>query len=155
MSLFEAPERSLLVHACNGQGVWGSGIAKEFKNRFSLAHRLYREFCEENDDSTGKSKICSDNGYWIGNLITSKGYGTMLETEDSILVNTTLAINDLLTKLNKNELSNLSLNTEIYSNKFNSGLFRVPWEKTEKILNVFVDKYNINWIICDPNLNEK
>lgn len=153
MSLFSAPEGSLLVHACNCKGVWGSGIAKKFKELFPSAYRLYSEGCE-NLGLVGTSHLYTAgdiNGkvYWIGNLLNSSGYGATLDTEDEILVNTVLAINNLCYNLEKNEL------TTVYSNKFNSGLFKVPWEKTEAIIKVFSDRYNLTWVICDPNLDEK
>ena len=50
MSLFDAPENSIITHACNAQGVWGSGIAKEFKKRYSNAFEVYYEHCNTNQE---------------------------------------------------------------------------------------------------------
>lgn len=140
MSLFEAPGGSLLVHACNAKGVWGSGIAKEFKERFPTAYKRYNQFCQ-NKNPLGAGQLFEDNGYFIGCLITSSGFANSLDSKDAILVHTTLALKDLMSFQEMN----------IYSNKFNSGLFKVPWEETEKILKVFVERYDLNWTVCDPN----
>ncbi|KAJ5901529.1 hypothetical protein N7495_002057 [Penicillium taxi] len=44
-NLFDAPEGSALIHACNSRGIWGSGIAKEFKERYPTAYGIYRNHC--------------------------------------------------------------------------------------------------------------
>lgn len=153
MSLFNAPEGSVLVHACNCKGVWGSGIAKEFKERFPAAERIYKETCDS-FGIIGTAQLISSydvkqnsSNYWIGNLLTSRGFGSTLDTEDEILVNTVLALWNLCSNLQSK-----NINT-VYSNKFNSGLFKVPWEKTEAIIKVFANRYDLTWVICDPNLD--
>lgn len=155
MSLFSAPQGSVLVHACNAKGVWGSGIAKEFKERFPTAERLYKDLCRD-FGIVGTSQVISSydvkqdgKTYWIGNLINSSGFGTTLDSKSEVLVNTILALNSLCYNL-----EDKGINT-VYSNKFNSGLFRVPWEETEAFLKVFIDRYDLTWVICDPNLDEK
>lgn len=35
-------ENSVLVHGCNAQGVWGSGMAEQAKKHFPLAYEQYR-----------------------------------------------------------------------------------------------------------------
>lgn len=154
MSLFDSPEQSVLVHACNAQGVWGSGIAKEFHRRFPASERLYKDLCKDfgivgtaqlissYDTTTGKT-------YWIGNLITSSGYGSTLDSKAEVLVNTILALQNLCFNLESKGIK------EVYSNKFNSGLFKVPWEETEAFLKIFIERYDLTWVICDPNLGEQ
>ncbi|MCJ1230561.1 ADP-ribose 1''-phosphate phosphatase [Toensbergia leucococca] len=44
-SIFSAPSHSILIHACNTKGVWGSGVALEFKNRYPAAYASYRTHC--------------------------------------------------------------------------------------------------------------
>lgn len=145
ISLFDAPPNSILVHACNSKGVWGSGIAKEFKERYPRAFKEYNEFCEYG--VSGESIVSFDNYHFIGNLITSSGYADTVDNHSVILVNTTLALHSLVCT------DYCKINTlKIYSNKFNSGLFKVPWEETEAILKVFVERYNLDWTICDPSL---
>lgn len=148
-SLFDVPKGSILCHACNAQGVWGSGIAKEFKSKFPKSFKEYNEYCVKNppyytDGTTLVTK--SENGYNVGCLITSSGFGSTLDAEQTILINTKHALEDLAKKA--------GIQTTFYSNKFNSGFFKVPWEQTEKLINDFVKKHNKTWIICDPNLTE-
>jgi ADP-ribose 1''-phosphate phosphatase len=140
-SLFNAPKDTLLVHACNAQGVWGSGIAKEFKEKFPLAYEDYNDFCTVKAVSVGNALICDDK---VVCLLTSRSYGKDVDKPGTILVNTVLALNDLL---NDNMTRECWLGRKFASNKFNSGLFNVPWEQTEQILNHFVEKYNLDWTV--------
>lgn len=155
MSLFDAPEGAVLVHGCNGQGVWGSGIAKPFKELYPRSFQEYHDFCikalEENDKygAIGKSKITNrENKRFVGCLITSLNYGPKKDTPDQIIAQTYLALNEFF-----EEFYDFGFKyTTIYSNKFNSGMFKVPWEDTEKVLKYFVEKYQVNWIVCDPDM---
>lgn len=144
MSLFDAPEGSVLVHACNMQGVWGSGIAVEFKKRFPNAFHQYKNACTQ----TGLGRVLfkeQSESHRVGILITSENYGKLKDSKEQIKINTTLALNDLCTDYP------FGLET-FYSNKFNSGLFGVPWEETELILKTILKRHpNIAWIVCDPN----
>jgi len=43
-----SPSRTtIIIHACNTQGVWGAGVALEMKRRFPQAYGAYRAFCLE------------------------------------------------------------------------------------------------------------
>jgi ADP-ribose 1''-phosphate phosphatase len=127
-SLFDAPKDSILVHSCNAQGVWGSGIAKEFKIRFPESYEMYHLGCLD-EDATGLGILLpEENGYRVGCLITSKNYANKKDSIDVILNNTEAALQMFFTT------QLLGSKDEIHSCKFNSGLFGVPWEKTEKIL---------------------
>jgi hypothetical protein len=77
----------------------------------------------------------------IANLFTSENYGVNKNDIDTILVNTTLALDDFF--------NTIPSGYKIYSNKFNSGLLGVPWEKTEVILKVMCKKYNVTWNVCE------
>ncbi len=140
MSLFDAESGSILVHACNAKGVWGSGIAKEMKERFPLAFRHYNAQCETYL-MTGQYDNTFDKTHTILSLVTSSNYGENVDSPDEILVNTTIALYEALKYINRD--------TIIYSNKFNSGLFNIPWDRTEAIIKVFVKQYDLNWIVCE------
>lgn len=149
MSLFDAPKDSILVHACNAQGVWGSGIAKEFKSKFPKAFAEYNNYCKDNLEYhiLGTALITKpENTYKIGCLINSSDFGARLSAEKLILDNTKHSLEKLVTP---------GMPSVFYSNKFNSGYFKVPWEKTEKLIQDFITKYNIDWIVCDPSLGEE
>lgn len=143
MSLFDAPKGSILVHACNAQGVWGSGIAKEFKSKFPESFKEYNKYCKDNPPyySSGTTLITKEeNGYNVGCLITSSDFGDKLQAEQTILINTRHALDNLNSKYK---------NSIFYSNKFNSGYFKVPWEHTEKLIKEFCKKHNKTWIVCE------
>lgn len=148
MSLFDAPDESIIIHAVNAQGVWGSGIAKEFKDRYPEVYNIYKGWClDPNSVKLGKSEYAgyTYNNPAIGWICTSENYGSKKDSKTQILVNTTLALNDLLFRI--------SWDT-IYSNKFNSGLFGVPWEETEVVLKEVLKHHpSVTWIICDPNMD--
>lgn len=144
MNLLDAPKGSVLVHACNAKGVWGSGIAKEMKKRFPEAYKDYKHFCNMIWYPVGRYYMSDENDKCIVSLITSEGYGDSVDSPNEILVNTSVALHDLAAH-------HFAYNNTmtVYSNKFNSGLFKVPWEETEKIIKVFVDKYNLDWVVCE------
>lgn len=43
MSLFDAPKETIIVHACNSQGMWGSGIAKPFAQNYPVSYESYKD----------------------------------------------------------------------------------------------------------------
>ncbi|EEQ89638.2 ADP-ribose 1''-phosphate phosphatase [Blastomyces dermatitidis] len=45
--LFDAPEGTALIHACNCQGSWGKGIAKVFREKFPAAYQIFRAHCQQ------------------------------------------------------------------------------------------------------------
>lgn len=147
MSLFEAGPNTILAHACNAKGAWGAGIALEFKKRFPEAYKEYKYLCAEYPNSTGDSFRIKTKTNSILCLITSKGYYNQLDSKEKILKNTEKALMSYC-EIFENGLGGPS-DKVIYSNKFNSGLFRVPWEETEAILQKIVDLYDLTWIVCD------
>ena len=160
MSLFDAPKESVIIHACNSQGVWGSGIAKEFKARYPHSFEFYSGFCkaqnEERGTACGKADLSSfeaSEPHWVGWIVTSHNYGALKDSPEQIKVNTTLALRELCHKIYMAHPKDTNPTIEIYSNKFNSGLFAVPWEDSELILEtVLRDFKRIQWIVCDPEV---
>lgn len=152
MSLFDAPQGSYLVHACNTNGVWGSGIATEFKKRFPKAFEQYETKCKRvtPKEILGESLIFFDEGYPITCLMVSDGYGQNKSPKKDILLYTELALSNLLEFISEWDSSI----TTVYSNRFNSGFFKVPWHETEKVLKEALKEYNIEWIVCDPELGD-
>lgn len=156
MSLFDAPHGSIIVHACNSQGVWGSGIAKPFKEKYPKSFREYHEFCKMSNDEprgsacgqAGLSSSYDGEPHTVGWLITSHNYGQLKDSPEVIKVYTTLALHNFCKLVvERNYLSTSKI--DVYSNKFNSGLFSVPWEDTELILNTVLKSFpKINWIVC-------
>lgn len=147
-SLFDVTGKVILVHAVNCKGVMGSGIAKEFKARFPEAFEAYALDCFK-QPLPGVSALYNTHNPDIkmGCLFTSDGYGKYVDDQETILKNTRLALDHFL--LNCRSLPGFN----VFSNKFNSGLFNVPWEKTEEcIVRALKNHARITWTVCDPNL---
>lgn len=131
--LFNAPQDRLLVHAVNCQGVWGSGVAKIFARYYPDEGVAYKAICNFGDMSDGN--IGPEHTYLgkalvinsVGCLFTSYDYGDRKDSPEEILKNTETAMQDLLIKTTM----------KLAMPRINSGLFAVPWEDTEKILNKF------------------
>lgn len=150
MSLFDAPEDNIIIHACNAQGKWRSGIAKEFKKQYKLSYKDYKVHCKKHSNVCGTAEMSNlhlEETHWVGWIITSNGESNDKDNKELIKINTTLALKDLCQNLyNK---CRGTYNIDIYSNKFNSGLFEVPWEESELILKRVLEDYpRINWTIC-------
>lgn len=158
MNLFDAPVDSIIVHACNSQGVWGSGIAKAFKERYPYSFVEYEAYCDmwnkERGTATGKGAMSMahvDEPHWVGWIVTSHSYASQKDPVELIKINTTIALRELCEAVYKAHPKSEFSSIDVYSNKFNSGLFSVPWEDSELILNtVLKDFKRINWIVCDP-----
>ncbi|KAK5266834.1 ADP-ribose 1''-phosphate phosphatase [Exophiala xenobiotica] len=43
--ILEVPDRAVIVHSVNCQGVWGYGVAGELKKAFPQAYKVYRSHC--------------------------------------------------------------------------------------------------------------
>jgi ADP-ribose 1''-phosphate phosphatase len=141
--LFSAPEGSLLIHAVNCKGVWGSGIAKEFAQRYPLAKERYKLKCSIWANSLlGTSLILREGEiHDVGCLFTSKAYGAFKDSRTEILDSTRKALEHLLPQLPDGVV--------VFSNLFNSGLFDVPWRYTEKVLrDALVLRPDITWNVC-------
>ena len=126
-NLFDAPKGSIIIHACNTKGVWGSGIAKEFAKRFPKARDEYSKLCQEKGASLlGTCFLIEAGDYTIGCLFTSKNYGTFVDKPPKILESTKTALNDLINQ-------NID-KKQFHICKINAGLFKVPWNKTKALL---------------------
>ena len=142
--LFKALNKTdIFSHSCNSRGVWGSGIAKIFHMRFPLAYQQYHTHLNK----VGTGYVVEDNGYKIGCLITSKGYGSQVDSPDQIVQATYEAIKCLLLELSEKKY----LTVTIHSPKINSGLFKTPWQKTKKAIKKACEEssLNVNWIVWE------
>lgn len=136
-----APKEAYLVHACNAQGVWGAGIAKTFKDKFPEDYKEYKAACRKREKDPGYSIITKNK---IICLITSEDYGHAVSDPDEILVNTQFALENIYVH------SKLPENAIVYSNKFNSGLFGVPWQHTEFLLKCFLNRRpDLQWTVVE------
>lgn len=125
--LMEAKVGSILAHACNCRGIWGAGIAAQFAEAFPASHEFYQQDCAEKGDLLlGTCQFYMENGDIVVPLFTSKGLGIDRDSDEEILAATELALRQLI--------KDVGTKVPINMPKINSGLFGVPWEKTEAIL---------------------
>lgn len=95
--LFGAPQRSILVHACNTVGSWGAGIAKAFRERYPAQFEIYKTHCKANGTSlVGTCLLLPGEQHDIACLFTSRAYGKRRDTPDEILAATRTAVQDLV-----------------------------------------------------------
>lgn len=142
-SLFSAPKGAILAHACNAQGVWGRGIALEFKQRFPDAYREYTAACDALN-ITGYASIFKDGDYYVGCLYTSRYYSPP-DDRAKILHHTATALVWL-----KEHYETLPAPLPmVCSNKFNSGLFKVPWQDTVEVIEKF---WPGDWHVYEGNV---
>jgi len=76
--LLEA-EENILVHQTNCQGVMGSGIAVQIKEKYPIAYEEYVQLCSNyyNDKERllGKAHVVSDGGKYVANVFGQLSYG--------------------------------------------------------------------------------
>lgn len=140
--LFEAPDNSVIVHACNAVGSWGGGIAAAFRQRYPQAYQIYKKHCtkEHNFETDPVPRgtcllippVESKPGapkHWIGCLFTSAKYGRAKDPPHVILRHTGPAFRDLLAQLDSEPTIQ-----EVRMCQINAGLFAVPWSDTKEAL---------------------
>jgi ADP-ribose 1''-phosphate phosphatase len=128
-SLFQATAGSnhYLVHATNCVGVWGAGVAKQMAEKYAYSYTLYKNFCSWSINEGFYPMGTFFEADNVVSLFTSKGFGDCKDSPDKILKNTHSAVADLFHENSERE-------THFHSPKINAGLFNVPWEKTEEII---------------------
>lgn len=150
MSLFDAPNDCWIAHSCNIEGIWGSGVAAQLKVVSPLAFERYKNSCDRDYPGLLLGSFSAsyfDDLFNIANLFVSSIDSRSPDLPEEILMNTTTSLYAFFKYIQFH-------NTDVYIPKLNSGVFNVPWEKTEKIVRTLSDRYNINVIVCDPNLEE-
>lgn len=121
--------RTVLAHSCNCRGQWGAGIALAVARAYPRSYEEYRKHCESyGDHLLGSYILTSDN---ILCLFTSRGYGRQVDNPGLIEKSTYLALQAFMSTYEQ---------VSIAMPKINSGLFRVPWHKTESILNQLLNE---------------
>jgi len=156
--LFKAAKTpSILAHACNTHGIWGGGIALQFSENFPSTEDIYEKHCSmyssnellgttllinSNLNDPGNEQSSGGSTHVIACLFTSEGGGGNADSPAQIVQNTKRAIQDLETQLTSAKEDWL-LATKKHGDgdswlvempKINAGIFRVPWEDTERVL---------------------
>ncbi|KAJ5626364.1 Appr-1-p processing [Penicillium lagena] len=162
-NLFDAPAGSGLIHACNGMGAWGAGIARTFRQRYPQAYQYYRSHCQSYIDYPERNSIINlqtgddrrisvwkplgtallippqdSERHWIICLLTSRGFGTRIGSPDLIANSTYAALKDLERWMGiyraLHEHIGLDMPNDLYACRFNSGRFDVPWHRTRNLI---------------------
>lgn len=117
--------KPILAHSCNCYGHWGGGILLQFKIKYPTAFKLYNKFCltSSPEEIIGKCFVIEEADCEIACLFTSFSGD---DTVEDIVEYTRLAIADFHRQ--RPAVQKLSIP------KINSGIFGVPWEATEKVL---------------------
>lgn len=126
----DTPAGSILAHTCNAQGVWGAGIALQFKKAHPRAYVEYRDECLNNKPHhlMGKALLVNkDTSSPVACLMVSRDYGVSKDAPGEILQNTRLAILDLIRKA---QAHFGTTPVQVFSPQINAGLFSVPWHET-------------------------
>ncbi|KAI3399958.1 hypothetical protein diail_5114 [Diaporthe ilicicola] len=153
----DAASTTFLAHACNCLGVWGAGIALELKELLPNAFEADRRSCRESPGRASLPGTClliphepptalapanpAAPKISIACLRTSLGFGRPqhrlnnpgLDNKDLVVEQTRSALRDFRAQL---EQMGQEQQKEImvWSPKFNSGAFKVPWERTERLI---------------------
>ncbi|KAK3387707.1 hypothetical protein B0H63DRAFT_542061 [Podospora didyma] len=140
--LFDAPEKSGLIHACNCVGSWGAGIAKTFKDLYPEEYLVYHSWCEQSLSQylvgtalliAPREKKDKKKKHYIGCLFTSKRGGKQRDKPDQIPSQTGPAMRDLLRQIAEARSKGKDI-AEVRMCLINSGVFAVPWDQTKKVL---------------------
>ena len=100
---------------------------------------------EENaKEKEGAATTTTKKKHWIICLFTSRQFGKNVSPPDTILANTELAIAEMKEQLARLAVRNtdegeengsgMSAPRELWSCRFNSGLFRVEWSRSRRVM---------------------
>lgn len=153
-SLFEAltSKAPVLVHAVNTVGVWGAGIALEFKKRFPVAYKRYVEQCGTYDDASnvgnyGVMNTDISNQTIIAWLFTAQYPGPQNDTK-AVVAATSSAVSKLIKRANFKDAWPYPYS--FHSPRINAGLFAVPWEQTEAAIQKEIEDTPFDWYVWTP-----
>lgn len=143
--LFDAPDNTVLAHACNCMGDWGAGIAAVFKRKYPKAYLIYKNKCNTTS-MIGKCLLIPPQEadglkHYIACLFTSRKYGRFKDSKELIIYNTKTAVNDMLSQVDNTY--------EIRMPKINSKNFGVPWSDTSNMLSRIQTSHQRNINIVD------
>lgn len=134
--LFNAPDNTVLIHACNCMGSWGAGIAAAFKQKYPNAYKIHNAYCKSKKpesliDTAQLIPPSEKHGrkHWVGCLFTSVRFGRRRDSPERILKATVPAMEALMKQI-KDQMGKGKEIGEIRMCQINSGLFAVPWEKS-------------------------
>jgi ADP-ribose 1''-phosphate phosphatase len=134
--IFDAPDDTVIIHACNCVGSWGAGIAAAFRERYPKAFDTYQNHCRNSTpDKLIQTALLippkdGEPRHWVGCLFTSKKYGRGKDPPRQILDATVPSFHHLVKQMG-------DIGDEIREMRIcqiNSGLFAVPWENSKAVI---------------------
>ncbi|KAB5513123.1 hypothetical protein GE09DRAFT_981386 [Coniochaeta sp. 2T2.1] len=173
----QIPGGSYLVHSTNCLSIWGAGFAQEMSYMFPAAYERYRVFCtqarldpsdrwppptlvghaliippQEADVAMGSPSVN------VVCLFTSYGYGRPnkaigkpgMDRQSKILDNTVVALGNFRRQLEEMRARGGIGDVVIYSPQFNSGAFRVPWDRTKGAVQNAFFGFDSTWNFMTP-----
>lgn len=161
--VFDSPENSVLIHSSNALGSWDAGVAASFRTRYPQAYAKYKNHCyslSHKDKLVGTCLLiepCDKTrpSHWVACLFTSRGFGKSVDNEADIVSNTERSLADLSAKLTESKDQGQSIG-DCFSVKINSGLFRVDWELTKRVIDASDVRITVVvFNVCTPALHEK
>lgn len=124
---------AVLAHACNPHGLWGGGIAAQFRKRYPMAYKSYAEHCKQHGDALlGTAYIAptEDPNVLVACLFTSN-----FELQPAEIVQLTGAsMRDLVAQLKDADVEQHQGRPVVNMPMINSGIFGVPWDDTAREL---------------------
>lgn len=136
--LFTADHSKILLHACNCRRRWGRGVAEIFAKKYPKSYLAH----QNHPPILGDIQVIDIGERPIVCLFTSKGYARDTDPPAKILESTKNALIHLSDYYKGKE------NIEIASPMINAGLFNVPWNKTEKLIEDFLEtNKNFSWVV--------
>lgn len=165
------------MHSTNCLSIWGAGFAAELSRMFPAAYERYRVFCDESRPSpsdrwpspslAGKCIVIppQEADITMGApsinvvcLFTSYGYGRPNKAsgkpgkdgQRKILDQTVTALGDFRRQLEDMRAEGEEQHVVIYSPRFNSKAFRVPWERTRAAVENAFYGFEGSWNFMTP-----
>ncbi|KAF6230381.1 hypothetical protein HO133_004723 [Letharia lupina] len=154
--IFSAPPNSILIHACNARGAWGSGVAVAFKQKYPYAFRQHQAYCLSSPTGSKLSvkqhqaslvgtallippptatnqRQASKTPHYIACLFTSLDYGKRVSPPEEIVENTRKALENLAKQVAEMRAAGEEVG-KCCPVRINSGRFGVEWQKTKAVL---------------------
>ncbi|CCD22879.1 ADP-ribose 1''-phosphate phosphatase NDAI_0A07250 [Naumovozyma dairenensis CBS 421] len=139
--------KRIIIHSCNCNGSWGGGFAYALARKYPQAEDTYMKHCDKyGANLLGTCLLLPSfegDNVLIACLFTSAFGGSRHDDSRSILEYTEMALNDLMDTIETRRIDEMHpfsfegenlKNFELEMPKINSGIFGVPWAKTEEIL---------------------
>lgn len=163
----DAVSTTFFAHGCNCLGTWGAGVALELKELFPKAFEADRQSCRENPNRINLPGTCllipHDASSALAPQVsmaclrTSLGFGRPnprtnnpgLDGKDLVIKQTRSALRDLRAQL-EDMGQERQKEIVIWSPKFNSGAFKVPWEETEGLIEEVFAGWAGKWCVMQP-----